>query len=144
MAADLTTLRCIPPELYARKRTWVIWLTLWVTAWKAKSKMQSTSRSLRQLIYLFILLFSTTHCSLQGLLCDMGWTFQHSPPGVSTCVTTREHPAAEDGTVGEMCPGILPKCHVTFRDPLHAVTLRHGTDGFTSPPKEGMLRIFSP
>jgi len=27
---------------------------------------------------------------------------------------------------------------------LHAVNLRHGTDGFTSPPKEGMLRIFSP
>jgi hypothetical protein len=27
---------------------------------------------------------------------------------------------------------------------LHAANLRHGTDGFTSPPKEGMLRIFSP
>ena len=25
---------------------------------------------------------------------------------------------------------------------LHAVNLRHGTDGFTSPPKEGVLRIF--
>jgi len=25
---------------------------------------------------------------------------------------------------------------------LHAVNLRHGTDGFTSPPKEGALRIF--
>jgi hypothetical protein len=33
---------------------------------------------------------------------------------------------------------------VTFKDLLHAVTLRHGTDGFTSPPKEGVLRIFSP
>ena len=33
---------------------------------------------------------------------------------------------------------------VTFRDLLHAVKLRHGTDGFTSPPKEGVLRIFSP
>jgi hypothetical protein len=31
-----------------------------------------------------------------------------------------------------------------FRDLLHAANLRHGTDGFTSPPKEGMLRIFSP
>jgi hypothetical protein len=29
-----------------------------------------------------------------------------------------------------------------FRDLLHAVKLRHGTDGFTSPPKEGVLRIF--
>jgi hypothetical protein len=27
---------------------------------------------------------------------------------------------------------------------LHAAKLRHGTDGFTSPPKEGMLTIFSP
>jgi hypothetical protein len=29
------------------------------------------------------------------------------------------------------------------RDFLDAAKLRHGTDGFTSPPKEGMLRIFS-
>jgi hypothetical protein len=34
--------------------------------------------------------------------------------------------------------------HVTFGDLLHAVKLRHGTDSFTSPPKEGVLRIFSP
>ena len=32
--------------------------------------------------------------------------------------------------------------HITFRDLLHAVKLRHGTDGFTSPLKEGVLRIF--
>ena len=31
-----------------------------------------------------------------------------------------------------------------FRVLLHAANLRHGTDGFTSPPKEGVLRIFSP
>ena len=31
--------------------------------------------------------------------------------------------------------------HVTFRDLSHAVNLLYGTDGFTSPPKEGMLRI---
>ena len=31
-----------------------------------------------------------------------------------------------------------------FRDLLHAANLRHGTDGFTSPPKEGVLGIFSP
>jgi hypothetical protein len=34
--------------------------------------------------------------------------------------------------------------HVTFRNLLHAVKLRHGTDGFTSSPKEGVLRIFRP
>jgi hypothetical protein len=29
-----------------------------------------------------------------------------------------------------------------FTDLSHAATLRHGTEGFTSPPKEGVLRIF--
>jgi len=29
-----------------------------------------------------------------------------------------------------------------FRDISHAANLRHGTDGFTSPPKEGVLKIF--
>ena len=38
----------------------------------------------------------------------------------------------------------MPDFHVTFMDILHAVNLRNGTDGFTSPPKEGVLRIFSP
>jgi hypothetical protein len=34
--------------------------------------------------------------------------------------------------------------HITLRVLLHAVNLRHGTAGFTSPPKEVMLGIFSP
>jgi hypothetical protein len=39
---------------------------------------------------------------------------------------------------------LLTTCdfHGKFTDLLHAVKLRHGTDGFTSPPEEGMLRIF--
>ena len=37
----------------------------------------------------------------------------------------------------------MPDFHVTFRDLLHAVNLRHGTNGFNSPPKEGVLRMFS-
>ena len=42
------------------------------------------------------------------------------------------------------CPVILPKFRLPrkFRDLLHAANLRHGTDGFTSPPKVGVLRIF--
>ena len=36
----------------------------------------------------------------------------------------------------------MPDFHVTFRHLLHAVNLRYGTDGFTSPQKEGVLRIF--
>jgi hypothetical protein len=45
----------------------------------------------------------------------------------------------------EWCLVILPKwCLFTpFRDLLHAANLRHGTDGFTSPPKEGMLKTAS-
>ena len=41
------------------------------------------------------------------------------------------------------CPVILPKFRLPrkFRNLLHAVNV-HGTDGFTSPPKEGVLRIF--
>ena len=41
---------------------------------------------------------------------------------------------------------ILPEFRLPrkFRDLLHAANLRHGTEGFTSPPKEGVLRIFSP
>ena len=38
----------------------------------------------------------------------------------------------------------MPDFHVTFRDLLHAVNLRHGTNGFTCLPKAGVLRIFSP
>jgi hypothetical protein len=33
---------------------------------------------------------------------------------------------------------------VHFRDLLHAANLRHGTHGFTSLPKEGVLKIFPP
>jgi hypothetical protein len=33
--------------------------------------------------------------------------------------------------------------HVNRRDLLHAANLRHWTDGFTSPPKEGMVWIIS-
>ena len=36
----------------------------------------------------------------------------------------------------------IPDFHVTFRDLLHAANLRHRTNGFTSLPKEGVLRIF--
>jgi hypothetical protein len=46
-----------------------------------------------------------------------------------------------------MADPILPTAcdfHGKRRNLLHAANLQHGTDGFTSPPKEGMLRIFSP
>jgi hypothetical protein len=52
----------------------------------------------------FMLCFFTTHCSHRLIV--------RSELGASTCVTTREHPTAEGGTVGEKCPGILPKCRL--------------------------------
>jgi len=42
--------------------------------------------------------------------------------------------------VREFC--LNAELHVTFRNILHTVKLRHGTDGFTTPPKEG--GFFSP
>jgi hypothetical protein len=35
-----------------------------------------------------------------------------------------------------------PVIHIGHKVLLHAAKLEHGTGSFTSPPKEGMLRIF--
>ena len=54
-------------------------------------------------------------------------------------------PSSEMWNCGrERCPVILPKFRLPlkFWNLLHAANLRHGTDGFISPPKEGVLRIF--
>jgi hypothetical protein len=49
---------------------------------------------------------------------------------------------AKGGTVGEILPKL--RLFTPFRDLLYAANLRHGENGFTSLPKEGMLRIFPP
>jgi hypothetical protein len=64
-------------------------------------------------------------------------------------VQRRERPlAAEAGTLRgrEMFRQISSRIRLprNSRDLLHAANVRHGTDGFTSPPKEGVLRIVSP
>jgi hypothetical protein len=50
------------------------------------------------------------------------------------------------GIMGEIWPIKFSLMIVTsteiVRDFLHAAKLQNGTDSFTSPPKEGMLRIF--
>jgi hypothetical protein len=49
--------------------------------------------------------------------------------------------------VGEKWPVNLAcdsDSHVNHRVPYNTANLRHGTDGFTSSPKEGTLWIFSP
>ena len=49
------------------------------------------------------------------------------------------HATSSSGASGNYAEMTISK---PFRDLLHAVKLRHETDGFTSPLKEGMLRIF--
>ena len=60
----------------------------------------------------------------------------------------RSHFSSERWNCGrERCSVVmLPEFRLPrkFRDLLHAANLRHGTDGSTSPPKKGVLRIFSP
>jgi hypothetical protein len=60
-----------------------------------------------------------------------------SPPDASMSPSTRVLQVAKGGTVGENGPVILPKLHLftPFRDLLHAASLRHGKNGFTSLPK---------
>ena len=47
---------------------------------------------------------------------------------------------------GRECSGNFAEMTTStpFRDLLRAANLRHRTDGFTSPLKKGVLRIFSP
>jgi hypothetical protein len=56
------------------------------------------------------------------------------------------NPAAEGGTTGEKWPRILLKVanSTSLLGSSTCRKARHGTYGFTSPPKEGVLRIFSP
>ena len=70
------------------------------------------------------------------------------PTFAARCLYVRNDardPSSERWNCGrEICPVVLPKFRLPrkFRDLLHAANLRHWTDGFTSPPKEGVLRIF--
>jgi hypothetical protein len=80
-----------------------------------------------------------------GLSCD---PIIDVPTFADRCLhvhTTREILTAKGGTVGEnfgryFC--LNADFQVTFRDLLHVTNLRHGTDGLTSSPKEGVLRFF--
>jgi hypothetical protein len=70
--------------------------------------------------------------------------FCHKRPPASEA--TLVNPAAEGGTRSEKWPRILPKMAISM-SLLGSFTCRkarHGTDDFTSPLKEGVLRIFLP
>jgi hypothetical protein len=70
--------------------------------------------------------------------------FRHKRPPASGA--TLANPAAEGGTVGEKWLRILPKMatSTSLLGSFACRKARHETDGFTSPPKEGVLRTFSP
>jgi hypothetical protein len=71
-------------------------------------------------------------------------TFQLPPPGVWNDASKPQQRKVElwARNFREFCRKWRLPRH--FWVLLHAVNLRHGTDGFTSPPKEGALRNFSP
>ena len=74
-------------------------------------------------------------------------TFQLPPPGVPHVWNDVSEPQQRKVELWarncqEFCRKWRLPRHVWFL--LPAVNLRHGTDDFTSPPKEGALRIFSP
>ena len=75
-----------------------------------------------------------------GIVCHCFSPTLEVPTFATTCLcvlSDARDPSSEMWNCGrERCPVvILPK----FRDILHAANLRHGTDGFNSPPKEGVL-----
>ena len=85
-----------------------------------------------------------------GVVCHCFPPSSDLPTFAARCQYVRyktRDPSRERWNCGrETCPVILPKFRLSrkFRYLLHAANLRHGTYGFTSPPKEGVLRIFLP
>jgi hypothetical protein len=56
--------------------------------------------------------------------------------------TPHERPLlVKGGIMGEKWPN---KFNLMITTSMEIIRLQHGTDGFTSPLKEGMMRIFSP
>jgi hypothetical protein len=97
-----------------------------------------------------------------GVLCLVTWCvrasrhktqhahllFRPSTPEALHVMRHERHLLVKDRITGEEWPVNLAcnsDFHVNHRVLLHAANLRHGTDGFTSSPKEGMLWIiFAP
>jgi hypothetical protein len=111
------------------------------------------SRSPHRLTAVIIIIFNLRTAAFKAY-CAM-WirrsNFRHqASPRVSPRESTqRRKVELQARNVREFC--LNADFHVTFRDLFYMHLhfgifhqLRHGTDGFTSPPKEGMLRIFSP
>ena len=91
------------------------------------------------------------HCILGtflGVVCHCFPPPSDVPTFAARCLYVRNDardPSSQRWNCGrEIYLVILPKFRLPrkFRVLLHAADLRHGTDGFISPPKEGVLRIF--
>jgi len=71
-----------------------------------------------------------------------------SPLFTTRCLHVRHDVRDPSGGSGELWARMLAgnfdemATYTPFRDLLHAVNLRHGSDGFTSSLKEGVLRIW--
>ena len=80
------------------------------------------------------------HCSLrlivQTLVFSLSYLHRQVSPPETVIVKGREMAGNLDRKLR------LPRIH--FRVLLHAANMLHGTNDFTSLPKEGVLRIFSP
>ena len=70
------------------------------------------------------------------------WTFLFSNVPTFTTSHLQEILAVKGREMADEFWLKMPGFHVIFRDLLRAVNLRHGTDGFTYPPNEGVLGIF--
>jgi len=85
--------------------------------------------------------YTTTHCSLKAYCAiwvrRSNFRHQASPRMSPRESTQRRKVELWARNVQLFC--LNADVNVTFRDLLHAVKLRHGTDGFTSPPKEGFF-----
>ena len=75
------------------------------------------------------------HCSQCGLLYDSPFS-KRSYFGRQESLASTSLEARGGNMGGKWCLGYAPRVL------LHAANLRHGTDNFTSLPKEGVLRIF--
>jgi hypothetical protein len=117
-----------------RKASVLIWSLFRPAVWDF---MTSTDSVIKDSIIIF-------NYALQPLMFIARSNFRHQ---VSPRVSLRESTQRRKmklwaRNVRKFC--LNADIHVIFSDLLHAVKLRHGIYGFTSPPKEGVLRIFSP
>ena len=119
---------------------------------RTRARARASNSSLMNLhtviaVYVYITCLFVQLCTAALRLIVRSWL------DVPTFTTRRRHTchharAPSDGrwNCGREMPGNFAEMTTStpFGDLLHAVKLRHGTDGFTSCPKEGMLKIFSP